>query len=183
MSLKVAVQMDHIAGINIAGDSTFALMLEAQAHGHTLLHYHVRDLAQRCVPADGLEPAAPLGPAPPQRMEQPSRRRHPRLIVLYLGAKNAARDRMVLGTRDPHHPAVFGPGDPGATVLTIERTTSLDFHGRLSELSSRPATITPFPPLVKPMAHGSHAVRWRACSVRGRGRRAKHRLSLSRGIP
>ena len=47
MPLTVAVQMDHIAGINIAGDSTFALMLEAQARGHTLLHYHVRDLAQR----------------------------------------------------------------------------------------------------------------------------------------
>ena len=47
MSLTVAVQMDHIASINIAGDSTFALMLEAQARGHKLLHYHVRDLAQR----------------------------------------------------------------------------------------------------------------------------------------
>ncbi len=30
MSLQVAVQMDHIAHINIAGDSTFALLLEAQ---------------------------------------------------------------------------------------------------------------------------------------------------------
>ncbi len=38
MSLSVAVQMDHIAGINIAGDTTFALMLEAQARGHTLFH-------------------------------------------------------------------------------------------------------------------------------------------------
>ncbi|MFN0265164.1 glutathione synthase [Tepidamorphus sp. 3E244] len=47
MSLTVAVQMDHIAGINIAGDSTFALMLEAKKRGHALIHYHVRDLAQR----------------------------------------------------------------------------------------------------------------------------------------
>ncbi|WP_349358862.1 glutathione synthase [Stappia sp.] len=37
--LKVAVQMDHIASINIAGDSAFALMLEAQARGHDLYHY------------------------------------------------------------------------------------------------------------------------------------------------
>ena len=37
--LKVAVQMDHIASINIAGDSAFALMLEAQARGHALYHY------------------------------------------------------------------------------------------------------------------------------------------------
>lgn len=39
MSLSVAVQMDHIASIRLAGDSTFALMLEAQARGHRLYHY------------------------------------------------------------------------------------------------------------------------------------------------
>ena len=40
MSLRVAVQMDPIESINIAGDSTFALMLEAQARGHRLWQYH-----------------------------------------------------------------------------------------------------------------------------------------------
>ncbi|MFD1333502.1 glutathione synthase [Methylopila musalis] len=39
MPLRVAVQMDPIERINIAGDSTFALMLEAQARGHTLHVY------------------------------------------------------------------------------------------------------------------------------------------------
>ena len=39
MPLTVAVQMDPIARIKIAGDSTFALLLEAQARGHRLLHY------------------------------------------------------------------------------------------------------------------------------------------------
>lgn len=39
MSLTVAVQMDHIRTVNIAGDTTFALCLEAQARGHKLLHY------------------------------------------------------------------------------------------------------------------------------------------------
>ena len=39
MSLSVAVQMDHIAKINIRGDSTFALMLEGQRRGHKLYHY------------------------------------------------------------------------------------------------------------------------------------------------
>ncbi|WP_315760481.1 glutathione synthase [Sphingomonas sp. Y38-1Y] len=39
MPLNVAVQMDPIAGINIAGDSTFALMLAGQARGHRLFHY------------------------------------------------------------------------------------------------------------------------------------------------
>ncbi len=31
--------MDHISSINIAGDSAFAMMLEAQARGHELFHY------------------------------------------------------------------------------------------------------------------------------------------------
>ncbi len=46
-SLRVAVQMDPIETINIDADSTFALMLEAQARGHALWHYHVRDLSLR----------------------------------------------------------------------------------------------------------------------------------------
>jgi glutathione synthase len=39
MSLKVAVQMDPIERINIRGDSTFALLLEAQRRGHTIAYY------------------------------------------------------------------------------------------------------------------------------------------------
>jgi glutathione synthase len=39
MSLNVAVQMDPIERINIRGDSTFALLLEAQARGHALAYY------------------------------------------------------------------------------------------------------------------------------------------------
>ena len=39
MTLKVAVQMDPIARINIRGDSTFALLLEAQKRGHALSYY------------------------------------------------------------------------------------------------------------------------------------------------
>ncbi|MFI5013440.1 MAG: glutathione synthase [Hyphomicrobiales bacterium] len=39
MSLIVAVQMDPIERINVASDSTFALMLEAKARGHSLLVY------------------------------------------------------------------------------------------------------------------------------------------------
>jgi glutathione synthase len=45
--LRVAVQMDPIESISIDGDSTFALMLEAQARGHTLFHYDVRDMSLR----------------------------------------------------------------------------------------------------------------------------------------
>ena len=39
MSLKIAVQMDPIQRINIKGDSTFALLLEAQKRGHQLSYY------------------------------------------------------------------------------------------------------------------------------------------------
>src|SRR5947209_18548411 len=39
MALNVAVQMDPIERINTRGDSTFALLLEAQARGHRLSYY------------------------------------------------------------------------------------------------------------------------------------------------
>ena len=44
MPLRVAVQMDPLETINIAGDSTFAIMLSAQARGHQLYHYLAEDL-------------------------------------------------------------------------------------------------------------------------------------------
>ncbi len=39
MKLKVAVQMDHVSTVSIAGDTSFALSLEAQRRGHELWHY------------------------------------------------------------------------------------------------------------------------------------------------
>ena len=39
MKLEVAVQMDHIRTVSIAGDTSFALSLEAQRRGHRLWHY------------------------------------------------------------------------------------------------------------------------------------------------
>lgn len=39
MGLKVGIQMDHVSGIQIVGDSTFALGLEAQHRGHGLFHW------------------------------------------------------------------------------------------------------------------------------------------------
>ena len=47
MSLKVGIQMDHVSSIHIAGDSTFALGLEAQARGHTLFHWEPNRLQLR----------------------------------------------------------------------------------------------------------------------------------------
>jgi glutathione synthase len=45
MSLTVAVQMDPLESINIEGDSSFAIMLGAQARGHKLYHYDAEALS------------------------------------------------------------------------------------------------------------------------------------------
>jgi len=55
MTLNVAVQMDPIARINIRGDSTFALLLEAQKRGHSLSYYTPDRLSLR-----GEEVVAPV---------------------------------------------------------------------------------------------------------------------------
>jgi glutathione synthase len=47
MPFSVAIQMDHISTISIAGDTTFALALEAQRRGHALWHYTPNQLSQR----------------------------------------------------------------------------------------------------------------------------------------
>lgn len=44
MALRVAFQMDPLEGINIAGDSSFALMLAGQQRGYTMYHYLAEDL-------------------------------------------------------------------------------------------------------------------------------------------
>ena len=45
--LTVAIQMDPIDKIDIAGDSTFAMALEAQSRGHALIYYGPRGLTFR----------------------------------------------------------------------------------------------------------------------------------------
>jgi len=57
MKLKIAVQMDPIARINIRGDSTFALLLEAQKRGHGISYYTPDKLSLR-----GEELVAPVQP-------------------------------------------------------------------------------------------------------------------------
>jgi len=47
MTLNVAVQMDPIARINHKGDSTFAMLLEAQKRGHKLSYYTPDKLSLR----------------------------------------------------------------------------------------------------------------------------------------
>lgn len=45
MSLRIAVQMDPVSGVDINGDTSFALMEAAQARGHTLWTYQPQHLS------------------------------------------------------------------------------------------------------------------------------------------
>jgi glutathione synthase len=64
MTLRVAVQMDPMDKINVAGDSTFAIMLSAQQRTHRLWHYQAGDLSYR----DG-RVKAPARPVDVRRVE------------------------------------------------------------------------------------------------------------------
>ena len=55
MPLRIAVQMDSLESINIAGDSSFALMLSAQERGYSVFEYDVRSLSYET--GHGVEPA------------------------------------------------------------------------------------------------------------------------------
>ena len=47
MKLNVAIQMDHVSTIDIDGDSTFVLGLEAERRGYDVWHYTPSDLIFR----------------------------------------------------------------------------------------------------------------------------------------
>lgn len=69
MTLRVAVQMDPLETINIKGDSTFYLMLAAQARGHELWHYDVKTLALDTAAEGGERITCRAAPVTVQRVE------------------------------------------------------------------------------------------------------------------
>lgn len=69
MALRVAVQMDPMETIKIGGDSSFALMLEAQARGMEVWHYDVRSLAYEANQGAGGLLTAHAAPVTVQRVE------------------------------------------------------------------------------------------------------------------
>ncbi len=84
--LKIAVQMDPIHGIDINGDSTFALMLEAQARGYSLWLYDVRAMSLReGKPAPGAA-----------RIERLTARARPVTVQRVAGAHATMGDEQVL---------------------------------------------------------------------------------------
>ena len=73
MKLNVAVQMDPIARINIRGDSTFALLLEAQKRGYGLSYYTPDKLSLKG--EELVAPAQILSLRCARRSSRPPRRR------------------------------------------------------------------------------------------------------------
>ncbi len=69
MALRIAVQMDPMESINIAGDSSFALMLSAQNRGMEVWHYDVRTLAYETNQGAGGTLTAYAAPVTVQRVE------------------------------------------------------------------------------------------------------------------
>ncbi|MDG5749369.1 glutathione synthase [Qipengyuania sp. XHP0207] len=69
MKLRVAVQMDPLESINIAGDSSFALMLAAQARGHEVWHYDFATLAYESDGTSHGKITAHAAPVTVQRVE------------------------------------------------------------------------------------------------------------------
>ncbi|MFC6621884.1 glutathione synthase [Novosphingobium panipatense] len=69
MTLRVAVQMDPLETIKIGGDSSFALMLAAQARGHVLYHYDVKTLAYDTAHGAGGRLTCWAAPVTVQRVE------------------------------------------------------------------------------------------------------------------
>jgi glutathione synthase len=91
MTLTVAVQMDPMETLKIGGDSTFHIMLAAQARGHRLYHYRAPDLTW-----DGSALRAMARPVTVQKIEG-DHYRFGELVSLDLGADADA----VLMRQDP----------------------------------------------------------------------------------
>lgn len=69
MPIRVAVQMDPLESINIAGDSSFALMLAAQERGHEVWHYDVSTIAYESDGTPSGKITAHAAPVTVQRVE------------------------------------------------------------------------------------------------------------------
>ncbi|QZD92782.1 glutathione synthase [Qipengyuania xiapuensis] len=69
MPIRVAVQMDPLESIKIAGDSSFALMLSAQQRGHEVWHYDVGSIAWESDGTPSGKITAHAAPVTVQRVE------------------------------------------------------------------------------------------------------------------
>ncbi|MGP9819040.1 glutathione synthase [Salinarimonas sp. NSM] len=119
MPLTVAVQMDPIEHIRIAGDTTFALLLEAQRRGHGLVYFtpdrlsmrdgrvvaRVRDLAVQDVEGAHAMLGAPRRIALEDAVDVVLMRQDPPFDLAYITASHLLErvHPKVLVVNDPHH--------------------------------------------------------------------------------
>jgi len=145
-SLKIAVQMDPLSSINIDGDSSFALMLEAQSRGHALWHYEVRHLS--------LTEGQTVGEHRRQRL---TARAQPVRVQRVAGAhyEFGAEERLDLGTMD----VVLMRQDPPFDMAYITATHMLEHIQPGTLVVNDPAAVrnapekllvTHFPDLMPP---------------------------------
>ena len=152
MALRVAVQMDPLESIGIDADSSFALMLEAQARGHALWHYDVRHMTLGLGP-EGTRLSALARPVRVQRVR---------------GAhfEAAAPETLDLGTMD----VVLMRQDPPFDMAYITATHMLEHIHPATLVVNDPASVrnapekllvTHFPDLMPPTL-----VTWDPAAVR-----------------
>ncbi len=131
MKLNVAVQMDPIERINIRGDSTFALLLEAQKRGHGLSYYTPDQLSLR-----GNELMAPVRPLSVRdepgnhfTLGEPSRAALTNFDVVLLRQDPPFDLAYITSTHflERIHPEVLVVNDPAAVRNAPEKLFVMDF--------------------------------------------------------
>lgn len=135
MAVKVALQMDPIGGIDITGDTSFALALEAQARGAALYYYEPERLAmrdgrvtaavQKLRVADEVGAHFELGAAQVmdlQEMDVILMRQDPPFDMNYISATHFL-ERL--------HPKTLVVNDPAAVRNAPEKIFPVEFEGLL----------------------------------------------------
>jgi glutathione synthase len=161
MSLKVAVQMDPVEAVNIETDTTFLLMLEAQARGHALWVYgpeHIsledgrvtargRDLTIQSVKGDHHR-VGPYGTRGLAEMDVVLMRQDPPFDMAYITATHFLETihPQTLVVNNPKEvrnapEKLFVTGFPGVqppTLITADREAIYDFRARHGDMVLKP---------------------------------------------
>ncbi len=156
--LRAACQMDPLESLNLAGDSTYALMVEAARRGHTLWHYEVRHLslragrvtarARRVTLGDPPFTAGPLEKLDLAEMDIVLMRQDPPFDMGYITATHVLEHLQppTLVFNDPtavrnapekllvmHYPDLMPP-----TLITWDAQAIVDFRAEYSDIIVKP---------------------------------------------
>ncbi|MEZ0279368.1 MAG: glutathione synthase [Methylibium sp.] len=131
MALKVAFQMDPIERIDIRGDSTFALLLEAQWRGHDVFYYTPDNLSlrDRQLIAEGHSLTVEDKPGDHYRLSYPRAVDLAEYDVVHL-RQDPPFDMAYITTThllERIHPSTLVVNDPAAVRNSPEKILVLDF--------------------------------------------------------